>query len=316
MSWDLVSLGVTFFLGLAVGVVPWFVWRRDGAAGGEGDAGRVAIRRRMRRVAAVSVGLTLVVDEAGTYAVLRGMLHAGNMASVGYDSVLRELRAEGPSATVVAGSGEPDRLGPPPAGVYTYAASGFYETTAPVFGKERRELPETVPAALRHEPDGWTLTVHFFDRHRTVFRWIAGPGGLLQESDTVTDNVRFGFEVRTTLSCRPTEILRGTMAAGAAWEQDCRAVSKGVVTASQEMGSKTTLVGVEPLVVGGAPVDAWHVRRDTVVSGGQTGTLVRDAWFAVDTGLLLRLDVDSRTSGLADHTEITSLVLTSLVPEV
>jgi hypothetical protein len=273
------------------------------------------MRRRTLRVVAVSVGLTLAVVVAGTYAVLRVLLHAGPLERVGAETVLRDLRAQGAGATVVAASGEPDRPGPPPPGVYTYAASGFYETVAPVFGEERRDLPPTVPAALRHEPDGWTLTVHFFDRHRTVFRWLARSGWTIEEADSVTDNVRFGFEVRTTTSCRPTAILRGAMPAGTTWEQDCESVSTGIVGATQQLRSQTTMVGVESVDVGGARVDGWHVRRHTVVSGGQRGTLVRDAWFAVDTGLLLRLDVESRTSGLADHTEISSLVLTSLVPE-
>ncbi|MBI5500098.1 MAG: hypothetical protein HY907_07625 [Deltaproteobacteria bacterium] len=316
MSWDPVSLAIAFLLGLAVGVVPWLVLRpraRAGDLGAEGE--RTRMRRHGLRVAAVSVGLTLAVVVAGTYAVLRVVLQSGTLAPAGVERVLTGLRAEGVAGSVVRTSGAPDRLGPPPAGVYTFAASGFYETIAPVFGSERRELPATVPAALRNEADGWTLTVHYFDRHRTAFRWVAAPGRVLEEKEVVTDNVRFGMEIRTTLACRQPEVVRAGLAPGATWSRDCGAVSTGLVGASQDLASTDTFVGVERLTIGGVAVDAWHVRRDSVVSGGQSGAQHRDAWYAADTGMLLRLDFESRTSGLADHVESTRLELTSLAPQ-
>ncbi|MBI5491237.1 MAG: hypothetical protein HY905_28155 [Deltaproteobacteria bacterium] len=315
MTWDLVALGIAFLMGLAVGAVPWLLLRRRGhpdTAGEEGERSR--IRRRSLRVAAVSVGLTLLVVAAGTYAVLRVVLHSGPLAPAGAERVLTELRGEAAAGGMVRASHESDRLGPPPAGVYTYAASGYYETDAPVFGTERRELPATVPAALRLEPDGWTLTVHYFDRHRTVFRWVAAPGRILEEPEVVTDNVRFGMEIRTTLTCPQPEVVRAALAPGATWSRDCGAVTTGLIGASQDLASRDTFVGVERLSIGGVDVDAWHVRRDTVVSGGQSGAQHRDAWYAADTGMLLRLDFESRTSGLADHVESTRLELASLTP--
>jgi hypothetical protein len=308
MRWDLVALAVSFLAGVAVGAVPWLVLRRRDAPAPEGERTKERARHRRHtfKVAAVSVGLTLLVAVAGTYAVLRVLLTSAPLGRAGADDVLREVRALG---------GGPDRLRAPAAGVYTYAASGYYETTAPVFGAERRELPATVPAALVHDPGGWTLTVHYFDRHRVAHRFVAAPGRVLEEPEIVTDNVRYGMEIRTVLSCRPPEAVRAGLAPGATWPQDCGALTTGLMGATQTLASNATFVGTEPLTVGGRQVEAWHVRRETTVAGSQTGTLLRDVWYATDTGMLLRFETSSTTTGLADHEERIRLELVSLEPK-
>jgi len=222
-------------------------------AGPDGDAAkaRARLRRHTLEIAAVSVGLTLLVAVAGTYAVLRVLLTSAPLGRAGADEVLREVRAQSGDGGTADAFRAPDRLGPPPAGVYTYAASGYYVTTAPVFGAERRELPATVPAALVHEPGGWTLTVHYFDRHRVAHHFTAAPGRVLEEPEIVTDNVRFGMEIRTVLSCRPPEAVRAGLAPGATWPQDCGAVTTGLMGATQTLASTDTFVGTEPLTVGG-----------------------------------------------------------------
>jgi hypothetical protein len=317
MRWDLLALAVSFVAGVAVGAVPWLVLRRREPPAPDADSAkaRARLRRHTLKVAAVSAGLTLLVAVAGTYAALRVLLGSTPLGQAGTDQVLREMRAHGGDGGAANAFRAPDRLGPPPAGVYTYAASGYDETTAPVFGAERRELPATVPAALVHTPEGWTLTVHYFDRHRVLHRFVAAPGRVLEEPEIVTDNVRFGMEIRTVLSCRPPEVVRAGLAPGATWPQDCGSVTTGVMGATQTLASVDTFVGTEPLTVGGTKVDAWHVRRETVVANGQTGTLLRDVWFATDTGMMLRFQTSSKTTGIADHDEDIRLELTSLVPQ-
>jgi hypothetical protein len=293
------------------------VLRRRAASAPDGEPAkeRARHRRHTLKVAAVSVGLTLLVAVAGTYAVLRVLLTSAPLGQAGADEVLRQVRAQGGVAGTADVPTAPDRLRAPAAGVYTYAASGYYETTAPVFGAERRELPATVPAALVRDPGGWTLTMHYFDRHRVAHRFVAAPGRVLEEPEIVTDNVRFGIEIRTVLSCRPPEAVRAGLVPGATWPQECGAVTTGLMGATQTLASNATFVGTEPLTVGGKQVEAWHVRRETTVAGSQTGTLLRDVWYATDTGMLLRFETSSTTTGLADHDEKIRLELVSLEPK-
>ena len=316
MTFDLLGLLAAFAAGILAGALPLLLralGRRRGAgvSEAEGEARRER-RRHTLRVAAVSVGVTLAVVAGAGYAVLRVMLRTTPMTGVGVDQAVEQFRSGvGDASSADAPPAGP--LGPPPDGVYTYRATGAWATTAPLFGTERRELPPTVPATLRTDGDGWTMTFQYFDKHRTSLRFRGVPGPTLEEPGGDTDGVRFGLAVHTTMTCTPAAVVR-PVAPGTSWSQACRTVSTGVMSAAQDLPSATTLVGVERLEVGGVPVDAWHVRRESMVGGSQTGALRRDTWYSTKDGLLLRLETDSRTSGLADHVEAIRLELESLSP--
>jgi hypothetical protein len=316
MTFDLIGLLAAFSAGILVGALPLLLRavRRPRPAGSpeaEPEAQR-RLRRHTLRVAALSVVVTLAVVAAGGYAVLRVLLRSTPMTRVDVDQAVERFRSSaGDASSAAVPVGGP--FGPPPGGVYTYRAAGSWATTAPLFGTERRELPQTVPATLQADADGWTMTFQYFDKHRTSlrFRGVAGPA--LDEPGGETDSIRFGLAIHTTMSCVPAAVVR-LVAPGASWTQDCRAVSTGVMGATQDLPSTTTLVGIERLDVGGVPVDAWHVRRKSMVAGNQTGTLRRDTWYSTADGLLLRLEVESRTAGIADHVESIRLELVSLTP--
>jgi hypothetical protein len=316
MAWDVISLLAAFAAGILVGTLPLLlrVLRRRhaaGAPGAESEAQR-RLRRHTVRVALLTAAITLAVAAAGGYAVLRVLLRSTPMTGVDVDQAVEQFRG-GAVAAQANGVQARGPFGPPPDGVYAYRASGSWATTAPLFGTERRELPPTVPATLQADADGWTMTFQYFDKHRTSLRFRGAAGPALEEPGGETDGLRFGLAVHTTMSCAPAAVVR-PVAPGASWTQECRAVSTGVMGATQDLPSTTTFVGIERLDVGGVPVDAWHVRRASAVAGSQTGTLRRDTWYSTKDGLLLRLETDSRTSGIADHVESIHLDLESLVP--
>jgi hypothetical protein len=316
MIFDLIGLLAAFAAGTLVGILPRLlrVLRRRPAAGTpdtESEARR-RLRRHTVRVALLTAAVTLAVVAAGGYAVLRVLLRTTPMTGVDVDQAVARFRG---GAGNESGGAERTRgpFGPPPDGVYTYRASGSWATTAPLFGTERRELPQTVPATLQADADGWTMTFQYFDKHRTSLRYQGLTGPTLEEPVGETDGLRFGLAIHTTMSCAPAAVVR-PVAPGASWTQECRAVSTGVMGATQDLPSTSTFLGVERLDVGGVPVDAWHVRRASAVAGSQTGTLRRDTWYATTDGLLLRLEAESRTSGIADHVESIRLELASLSP--
>jgi hypothetical protein len=312
---DIISLVVAFAAGIVVGTFPLVLraLRRAGPPGSTAapqESGR-PLRRYGLRVAAVSVVATLAVIAAAAYVVVRVLTSSAPMANVGVDQAVAQFEGSGGAATSTAHPQGP--LGPPRAGVYTYRASGSWTTTVPVFGTERRVLPATVPAVLQADGDGWTLAFAYFDKHHTTLSYRGSAGPELEESAGDTDSVRFGFRVRSSMTCSPDVVVR-PVSPGTSWDQDCRGVTRGVISATQDLPSTTTLMGIDRLDVGGTPVDAWHVHRATKVVGSETGTLLSDSWYSTADGLLLRLETQSRTSGLVDHVEAIRLDLASLTP--
>ncbi len=312
---DTLSLAIAFAAGIVVGLVPLVlrVLRRAERQGTDESA--PASRRTRRgyalRVAVVSVAATLVVTAAAGIVVVRLLLSGTPMSNVGVDQVVAQFEGSGGARAPVIRPDAP--LGPPRAGVYTYKASGSWTTTVPVIGSEHRVLPATVPAVLQTDGDGWTLALQYFDKHRTTLSYRGAAGPALEESAGDTDSVRFGFKVRSTMTCAPDDVVR-PVSPGTSWSQDCHGVTQGPINASQDLPSTTTLVGIDRLDIGGAPVDAWHVRRESKVVGSESGTLLSDSWYSTADGLLLRLETQSRTSGLVDHVESIHLDLASLTP--
>jgi len=312
---DIISLVTAFAAGIVVGVLPLVLraFRRAGSPGsiearpGSGHP----LRRYALRVAAVSVVATLAVTAAAAFVVVRLLMSSAPMTGVGVDQAVAQFEGSGGAGAATAHPSGP--LGPPQAGVYTYRASGSWTTTVPVLGTERRVLPATVPAVLRTDGDGWTLAFAYFDKHHTTLSYRGGAGPELEESAGDTDSVRFGFKVRSSMTCAPDIVVR-PVSPGTSWDQECRGVTQGVINATQDLPSTTTLVGIDHLDVGGSPVDAWHVRRVSRVLGSEAGTLLSDSWYSTADGLLLRLETQSRTSGLVDHVESIHLDLASLTP--
>lgn len=312
---DIASLVIAFAAGIVVGVFPLVLRaiRRARPPGSteERPESLRPFRRYAARVATVSVVATLAVTAAAATVAARVLMSGTPMTDVGVDQAVAQFQESGGAATSTAQP--PGPFGPPQPGVYTYRASGSWTTTVPVFGTERRVLPATVPAVLRADGDGWTLAFAYFDKHHTTLRYRGGAGPELEESAGDTDSVRFGFKVRSSMTCVPDAVVR-PVSPGTSWDQDCRGVTRGVISATQDLPSTTTLVGIDRLDVGGSPVDAWHVHRVTKVLGSETGTLLSDSWYSTIDGLLLRLQTQSRTSGLVDHVEAIQLDLASLTP--
>ncbi len=184
----------------------------------------------------------------------------------------------------------------------------------PVLGTERRELPARVPATLRVDGDDWTITLHYFARHEVMLHFAGGPGPTLREPGGETDALRFGLAAHTSVSCDPPSEVRPDPP-GTSWTHTCRARTDGVIGSTQDIASRDTMAGIESLCIGGTTLDAWHVRRMTTVSGSEAGTVRRDAWFSTTDGMLLRLELETRTSGIAEHVESIRLELESLVPQ-
>jgi hypothetical protein len=108
------------------------------------------------------------------------------------------------------------------------------------------------------------------------------------------------------------------MQPGDVWQQRCTGTNDsidGVTTSAGPM----RFVGIETVRVGNDRVAAYHLLQRREVSGGQTGTLRADLWFAPD-GLPLRerhtvAVATSSPVGSIDYRETTDFALVSLTPQ-
>ena len=80
-----------------------------------------------------------------------------------------------------------------------------------------------------------------------------------------------------------------------------------------------TLIGREPIAIGGSDVSADHVRIDSVLSGGSTGSSQVDLWVLADSVIVVKTVVERHTTtpsrvGDVHYDELYTLVLASLEP--
>lgn len=292
---------LAFVAGILVGAAgaTWWVVRRT-KAGAPASATISTLK-----VVSLTFVATAALTTATLYGVVRWKFRARPVNNASVDHAVEEFRASSSRSTRTA-------VGPA-AGVYRYLGSGFYELTAPVLGKDRRDIPSTVPAVLVHAGNCWELTVRFFQQHSWMARYCERAGdGLIMEHWKST-NVYFGREVEWSFACTPANLTREGMKPGDSWKQLCK--PRGETPADTPAKTATVeFVGFEDLTIGGKSVRARHIRRTVRTEGRQAGLTTRDLWFSETSGLLVRLRERSNSSGLARFVSDYQVTLAAATP--
>lgn len=209
----------------------------------------------------------------------------------------------------------------PAAGVYLYRGTGTEHLTLPP--KTQSQGPR-MPATVTDRADGcWTFRIDYNSAHWQTWIYCPRNGGLVELGGQTFERWDFvvtKYDSTSTFTCDPVSVaIRATMHAGDVWQQSCAGTSSGTKGTATTSGPYT-FVGRESVVVGGAPVAAYHFHQVRTLSGSQTGTQDTDLWFAVKDGLPLRNDrtVSVHTNtiiGRSTYTEHGSFELTSLIPQ-
>lgn len=200
-----------------------------------------------------------------------------------------------------------------PEGVYVYATTG-YETADAGVSKARHDYPPTTTMTVTHDGNGCGSHIRW---DATADRWDDVHDCVSSASSTTTEYATyhrfFGQEERRDYRCGPTAYLRpppGTTR----WSFDCATADRKARTHTEGR-----VVGTEPVTVGGARVEALHVRFDTTLSGSSRGSNPVDYWLALKEPYVLRktwrvdADVDTAFGSIRYHEEY-DVRLTSRTP--
>lgn len=198
---------------------------------------------------------------------------------------------------------------PVPPGVYVYATTGFERTDAltGVTHRYPRRSTITVTAANCGVELRWAV----LEGRSTTWTYCLEPDGWTLESQDERHTF-FGRTERTTYTCEGTTFRPAGDPPGASFDVTC-------TTGSADERGTVLVVGREPLRVGNAPVQTVHVRKETVFTGEIRGTARHDVWLDRETGVPVRIVMESRTTndspvGDVNYDEEVTLDLVSLTP--
>lgn len=216
------------------------------------------------------------------------------------------------------GGAAADGRGAPRAGVYTYHGKGFFEIDAPLLGKKHLKLPPTIPAILRQDGPCFELAVRPYENREWTERYCRhGPRGFRLEWRKEKSDM-FGIRSRSTQECRPSALFDPTGKPRTRFEATCRTTqSETNLPFGGERPPMKVLVaylGEVKLEIGGRPVTAHHLRQTSTLEKQLTGSMVRNVWYAADTGMLLKLHIQGSGAGMATIAVDQTYTLASLTP--
>ena len=197
---------------------------------------------------------------------------------------------------------------PIPEGVYVYATAGFEKTDA-LTGVTHR-YPKRSTITIRATGCGVSLLWRVLKGRTTEWIYCSTPGGWELASQDERHTF-FGRSEPTTYLCTDVPI-RPAAGSVTRWSVVCS------TDTSEERGAGS-VVGREPIRVGGQTVSTEHVRRTSTFSGDIRGSSRHDIWFDADSGVPVRIVMVSRTTndspvGDVHYEERVTLRLTSLTP--
>ncbi|MCZ4101600.1 hypothetical protein C8250_034800 [Streptomyces sp. So13.3] len=205
----------------------------------------------------------------------------------------------------------------PAPGVYTYATQGqdWVEYNGQ---KYVRPFPAVSPATvLRSSGCGWELYFQTGKEYTDGHRQCSAPGEFLCMAHI--SEITFGSVHRAmTHVCNPGMVQVGGKAVGPGGRQSTICYASGMDSSRIDILFKNT----ETVMVGGKPVQAYHVELDSSVQGELNGTAVADVWFETHTGTYLKMIRKQDTSSkLPDGSKVNYRVrvtyeLQSLTPRI
>ena len=256
------------------------------------------------------------------FVVVRFVVLRDTTTTISSDDVLARFRASTtttstsspatPSTTSATTAPTPV-LAPPQPGVYQYATSGHEHVDA--LGGTTHDYPATTTITVTDEGCGVQQRWDVLQERWSSRQLCVTADGVV--SGGYTDFHRFfGQDDRADWTCTPPYVLVPTRPeAGASWPGAC---TDGSGTAE---ATTITVVGLEPVTVGGTTVPAVHIQRVEQDTGGDTtASTTTDSWLDVASGLLLKEQASSTSTtsspiGDVHYSEQYELTLTALQPQ-
>jgi hypothetical protein len=251
---------------------------------------------------------------------------------VGGVAFARRLQQRGPDRPSVSGAVDrfrtsstvatSTRLWEPRAGVYVYSGTGAESLS--FLGTHQAQGP-TEPGTVTLRPNGcWQFRIDYNSFHSQTWDRCSTRTQLVEAGGTADqrfDFVAFKTSEHSVTVCTPPFVVADLSAAsGTSAPVHCVSRSQTTKSTSTQTGT-ATYVGRDTVTVGTARVPALHTRQDLRLSGGQTGEVHIDIWFAAANGLPLKeshaINVVSGAPAPINHvtyTELGSWHLTSLTP--
>lgn len=210
----------------------------------------------------------------------------------------------------------------PPAGVYRASGSGFEQIAVP---PDTIDDSAVMPVTVSYLPKGcWRWHIDYNTAHWHAYDFCPKDGRLLLMAQRNSLTFNFGLTSVTNLAkftCNPpSPIVVEQPRAGAVYSHSCTGTNTAAAGVSTASGP-VTIVGVTTVDVGGKRVQAVVMTRHQKITGGQSGTLDEEWWFATSTGMPLReirnyhLSTSSPIGSIA-YTEIGSWRLDSMTPTI
>ncbi len=283
-----------------------------GAAEAQNAPPRLRRRHRVRRVVIV----VIVVLVALLSVPVISYIFRSKPGPVSLGSAGRLFRA---TTTTVP---RPKVFALPPAGVYRASGSGFEQIAVP---------PDTIhdsaamPVTVSYLPDGcWRWHLDYSTAHWHEYDFCPHDGRLLLTAQRNSLTVNLGLTSITNLakfSCDPpSPIVVDQPRTGEVYAHRCTGTNTAAAGVSTAAGP-VTLIGVTTVDIGGKPVEAIALTRRQKITGGQSGTLDEEWWFARSTGMPLRevrnyhLSTSSPVGSIA-YTEAGDWELNSMTPAI
>ncbi len=222
---------------------------------------------------------TLVCLGAGSYYVWRWEQRGPSRPSVG--AAVNRFR------TSTSAPDAPANWTPRP-GVYLYAGHGTESLS--FLGTKQGQGP-TEPGTITSLPNGcWTLRMDFNSFHSQTWTRCSVGGALTERAGTTDqkfDFAAFSTTEHTDVTCvAPIPLAGLTRPAGTTSTFRCQQQSRTTKAVAQQDGT-VTFLGRDTVLVEGQKVPALHTHEQVHLSGGQTGDVTIDLWFAVNNALPL-----------------------------
>jgi len=268
-------------------------------------------RRRALRIVALIAAVLVVVLIAAVVWFFVGREQA---SEVDTNEALEAFRSESNATASTSASRDV-----PAPGVYTATVTGEESIGLPGFDES---YGPNSPVTVTHGDGGcFSYRVDFNSHHWRAWTFCPSPTATfaLTQMDGWTARSAPGFDLSTynTYAC--------TEPADFWWDDPTTTDSPrtGTCVGTNDLDDGVTddalrieVVGSEPLTIGGARVNAIHLRSTESFSRDQTGQEVDDWWVDADTGLPVRLTIDSSlTGGSGDYREKADVTLTSVTPK-
>lgn len=259
------------------------------------------------RKVAIAVGLVAVF-------VAGGLVYAfwpRDTTEITHDDAVADFRANDTRADSSSAAAE-DRSTPKP-GVYTFSASGQEEVKLGPLPAETRPLPATVTAVAVPSGDGcFDWTVNLFAEHTEDTRWCTGDG--LRLGSHVKHQKIGPVSPTATMQCDPNLVRPKDADDDTATGLTCTlGLSGGPASITATLTGTATTGATDVLSVGDERVSTVPVAIHYTVDGDLSGSWDETTWWS-EAHLPVKVERSLQLTGLANFTETSSLVLTSLEP--